>query len=85
MTSNFPSSVELTSSMLRILKLHPQGLSTKEIDQAVVAELGISGEVASIIRSGNRTEIQYRLAWSRTKAKKAGLIERIGTSKWCLK
>jgi restriction endonuclease Mrr len=79
-----PTSVELSTSLLKILDQHPNGLTVREIDQAVIQDLGISSELASQIRSGNRTEIQYRLAWCRTKAKKAKLIDRTGPSSWKL-
>ena len=84
MTSKLPTSVELSASLLKVLGRHPNGLTVREIDQAVIADLGISSELASQIRSGNRTEIQYRLAWCRTKAKKAKLIDRTGPSSWKL-
>jgi restriction endonuclease Mrr len=85
MTIKLPTSNELNASLLRVLRQNPDGLSTRDIDQAVIVDLGISSELASIIRSGNRTEIQYRLAWCRTKAKKANLIVRIENSKWRIK
>jgi hypothetical protein len=85
MTTKLPTSIELTASLLRVLRQNPDGLSTKDIDQAVIVDLGISPDIASIIRSGNRTEIQYRLAWCRTKAKKADQIVRIEDSKWRIK
>lgn len=84
MTSQLPSSVELSASLLKVLAQHPHGLTVREIDQAVIQDLAINSELASQIRSGNRTEIQYRLAWCRTKAKKAKLIDRTGPSSWKL-
>jgi hypothetical protein len=84
MTSKMPSSPELSDSLLKVLAGHPQGLSASQIDIAVVQDIGVTAEIASQIRSGNRTEIQYRLAWCRTKAKKAGLIERSPDGKWKL-
>ena len=84
MTSKMPTSFELNTSLLKILTQHPNGLTVREIDQAVIQDLGISSELANQIRSGNRTEIQYRLAWCRTKAKKAQLIDRTGPSSWTL-
>jgi restriction endonuclease Mrr len=84
MTTKLPSSVELSASLLKVLAQHPNGLTVREIDQAVIQDLGISSELASRIRSGNRTEIQYRMAWCRTKAKKAKLIDRTGPSSWKL-
>ena len=85
MTSKMPTSIELNTSLLKILAQHPNGLTVREIDQAVIQDLGISSELANQIRSGNRTEIQYRLAWCRTKAKKQGLVERISPNTWKLK
>ncbi len=80
-----PTSVELSTSLLKVLAQHPNGLTVHEIDQAVIQDLGISNELASQIRSGNRTEIKYRLAWCRTKAKKQGLLERNSPSTWKIK
>jgi len=79
-----PTSIELNTSLLKILTQHPGGLTVREIDQAVIQDLGISSELANQIRSGNRTEIQYRMAWCRTKAKKAKLIDRTGPGLWKL-
>lgn len=85
MTSKMPTSIELNTSLLKILAQYPSGLTVREIDQAVIQDLGISSELAKQIRSGNRTEIQYRLAWCRTKAKKQGLVERMSPNTWKLK
>jgi hypothetical protein len=84
MTSLLPTSPQLAESLLRVLARNPEGLTVSEIDGAVKQDLGISPELASQIRSGNRTEFQYRMAWCRTKAKKALLIERTGPSTWKL-
>jgi hypothetical protein len=85
MTSNMPTSIELSASLLRILAQHPDGLKVQELDQAVIQDLGVDREVANQIRSGNRTEVKYRLAWCRTKAKQQGLIERKPQNTWKLK
>ena len=84
MTSQLPTSLQLTDSLLKVLARNPEGLTVTEIDSAVKQDLGISSELASLIRSGNRTEFQYRMAWCRTKAKKTMLIERTGPSTWKL-
>ncbi len=85
MTSKMPTSSELSDSLLKVLAQHPNGLTVNDIDQAVIQDLGISLELANQIRSGNRTEIKYRLAWCRTKAKKQGLIERKSPNTWKIK
>ena len=48
-------------------------------------DLEINSELATQIRSGNRTEVKYRLAWCRTKAKQQGLVERKPPNTWKLK
>lgn len=85
MTSQLPTTSQLTNSLLNILSRNPEGLTVREIDSAVILDLGISPDLANQTRIGNRTEFQYRMAWCRTKAKKATLIERIGPSTWKLK
>jgi hypothetical protein len=85
MTSKMPTSVELSASLLKILAQHPNGLTVNEIDQAVIQDLEINSELANQIRSGNRTEVKYRLAWCRTKAKQQGLVERKPPNTWKLK
>jgi len=85
MTSKMPTSVELSASLLKILTQNASGLTVNEIDKAVIQDLEINSELANQIRSGNRTEIKYRLAWCRTKAKQQGLVERTSHNTWKLK
>jgi hypothetical protein len=59
-----------------------QSFTNLEIEKFVVQELGISEADQKIPREKSRTELQYRLAWARTKAKGAGLIVRDGTKSW---
>ena len=79
-----PSSKELGAALLKVLEGKPTGLTTKEIDQAVSAHLNLTLEQIAVIRSGNRTEFAYRLAWERTKAKDKGLIVRSSSRTWKL-
>lgn len=73
--NKFPTSLELESTMIRILRDSSSGpLSSAEIDSAVAIALGISPETLAIIHSGNRSEFAYRMAWVRSKAKKKNLI-----------
>ncbi len=79
-----PTSVELREALLQVLTRAPMGLSTKDIDQAVSTHLNLTTEQLAVIHSGNRTEIAYRLAWERTRAKSKGLIERTSARMWKL-
>ena len=52
-------------TILKVLADFPSGLTTQEIDQAVAKHLNLTDAQLGIIRSGNRTEFAYRLAWER--------------------
>lgn len=83
MTENkLPPASELQATMLEVLRKTPDGLTTKDLDDAVAVKLGLSKEMLSVIRTGNRTEFAYRLAWERTHAKNKGFIQRTGHGTW---
>jgi len=79
-----PTSAELESAVLRALASKGGNSTNSEIYQWVISNLEISKPQLEIMRSGNRTEIEYRLAWARTRASKKGLIYRTGPSSWAL-
>ena len=80
--AKLPSNSELRDALLKVLAGSPGGLSTSEIDKAVAQELNLTESQLGIIRSDNRTEFAYRLAWERTHAKAKGLIVRTSTRTW---
>ena len=84
MTVKFPDSSTLETSVLKAIKANGGLAKTAEIDKFVIEDLKLSSEQLVQIRSGNRTEIQYRLAWVRTKAKSRGLIEKVTNRTWKL-
>ena len=79
-----PKYQELIRPLLMVLKNAGGPLSNAEIESGVVKELGIPASLATSIHSGNRTELQYRLAWARTKAKSAGWIESPKRETWTI-
>jgi hypothetical protein len=81
--ANLPSFKILQGALLLIFKTFPnQSFTNLEIEKFVIQELEISEAAQIIPREKSRTELQYRLAWARTKAKGAGLIVRDGTKSW---
>ncbi len=80
--TQLPTTKQLKEAMLAVLKQFPEGLRTEEIDLKVADQLALTPEQRVVLRSGNRTELSYRLAWERTHAKKAGLIERTSARTW---
>ena len=53
-----------------------------ELDLGVIQEIKLSQELSEVKRSGTRGEIQYRLAWVRTKAKQNELVTREADRTW---
>jgi restriction system protein len=84
MTVLFPDSNTLEASVLKALKANGGTATTEQIDKFVGEDLALTPDQMTQIRSGKRTEIQYRLAWVRTKAKNRGLIEKSGNRMWNL-
>jgi len=84
MNVKFPDTSTLEASVLKAIRANGGTARTEEIDKFVSEDLKLSAEQLAQIRSGNRTEIQYRLAWVRTKAKSRGLIEKTANRTWKL-
>jgi restriction system protein len=84
MNEVWPSSKELTEALLRVLVRLGGAVNVTELDREVIREVTLSPSQLEIKRSGNRSEIQYRLAWVRTKAKQNGLVTREANRVWKL-
>jgi len=77
-----PKYQDLIPPMLDVLANAGKPLSISEIEFGVIGKLNIPPNLSSTIHSGNRTQLQYRLAWARTKAKSSGLIESPARETW---
>ena len=84
MNEKWPTSPELTEALLRVLSQLGGSANVSELDNAVILEIKLSASLLEMKRSGNRGEIQYRLAWVRTKAKQNGLISKEANRFWKL-
>jgi len=82
MTEKWPTSSELTKAFLKVLSSLGGSANVAELDLGVIKEIKLSQELLEIKRSGTRGEIQYRLAWVRTKAKQNGLATREADRTW---
>jgi restriction system protein len=85
MTSTpMPSPDQLNDSILKSLEAHGGQATNDQIRQWTIDNLKLSNAQLEVMRSGNRSEVEYRLAWARTRASKKGLIHRSGPSTWAL-
>ena len=85
--STIPRSVESIPEVLRALEQLGGTATSMKIDELVIKNLGLSKDLVEQRHSegkAGRTEIKYRLAWSRTLAKRAGAISLVGTRTWTL-
>ena len=79
---SWPSSKVLEQKLLEILIEQQSSLTAKQIDEILIPKLDLSNELLLKMRSPNRSEIRYRLAWVRTKARQKGLIEKSVNLGW---
>lgn len=80
--NQFPTIPQLINSLVLAIR-NKNGVATnQEIKDFVITSLSLTPEQVSIVHEGNRTKLDYRLAWARTKAKEQGLIVKDGPGKW---
>lgn len=77
-----PTAKDLLGALLQVLASSSGPIGVAEIELKVSKTLGLSDDQLAIMRSGNRSEFSYRLAWERTHAKNRGLATRTGSSSW---
>lgn len=77
-----PNSAALTNALLEVLREHPSGLNSKDIDRMAAQKLKLTDVDLNMIRSGTRSEFAYRMAWERTHAKAKGLIRKNESKLW---
>lgn len=83
--AELPTQMELMWPVLKALKKLGGSGSIAEIDAQVIDDQGFTEDEQSILHGdGPRTELQYRLAWSRTYLKNPGFIENPGRGLWIL-
>jgi hypothetical protein len=82
MENKWPSTSRMTIVTLEVLIELGEVGHAPEIDQAVQIKLNLSDDLTKLMRSETRSELRYRLAWVRTKAKSSGLIDRQASNSW---
>lgn len=83
---NLPTFDELIVPTLKALKKLGGSGTIEEVNENVYAIARISEDVLKVPHSGNglTSEVDYRLAWSRTYLKKFGLIDNSARGVWAL-
>lgn len=76
-----PKISDLLEPLLRVLS-ESGPMKAPSIESSIVGVLNIPNDLRSTLRSGKRTELNYRLCWARTKAKNLGYVERQASGHW---
>jgi len=58
--------------------------TVKELEDSVARSLGLSAQQLAVPHDKSRTEFQYRFAWTRSYAKKQGLVTSPARNKWAI-
>jgi restriction system protein len=79
---------EMMNPLLRALKELGGSGTIEEIDNKVIELADLSDEQTEVLhkpeKGGGQTEVEYRLAWTRTYLKKYGLIDNSARGVWAL-
>ena len=86
MATKVPTYDSLMNPMLRALQLLGGSGSIEEINNKVVEVAGITDEQLEVSHNekDERSEVEYRLAWTRTYLKEYGLLENSARGVWAL-
>src|SRR3989338_344418 len=79
-----PSYDDLFNPVIKALHELGGSGSVSEIEEKVAELLKLSEEDLSSIHRGNRTELSYRLAWTRNYLKRYGVLENSSRGVWAL-
>ena len=84
--SSIPKFYEMMKPLLCALKQLGGSGTIDEINTKTIEAIGLSDDVLNIkhLANGNQSEVEYRLAWTRTYLKKFGLLENSSRSVWAL-
>ncbi len=81
-SKDLPTARQMIPHFLASLRKIGREATVREVEEAVAMELGLTAGQLAIPHDDSRTEFQYRLAWSRSYAKKEGLAISHRRNRW---
>lgn len=80
-----PAYNEMMEELFQAIKVLGGSGTIRELDEKTIEILGLQPEVLEIMHGDSmRTEVEYRLAWTRTYMKKVGILENSARGVWAL-
>lgn len=84
-SSSIPAYNEMMREVFQAMKDLGGSGTIKEIDEKTIEILGLLPEVQEVMHGDtSKTEVEYRLAWTRTYMKKVGILENSVRGVWAL-
>ena len=84
-TVEVPAYHEMMQELFQAIKELGGSGTIQEIDDKTIEILGLSPEVLTIMHGDtSKSEVEYRLAWTRTYMKKVGILENSARGVWAL-
>lgn len=77
-----PTAKQMIPNLLGALRSCGGAATVRELEMTVARDLQLSPDQLAIPHDKSRTEFQYRLAWSRSYAKKDGLVTSARRNHW---
>ena len=82
--TKLPTARQMIPALTEALESLGGQASVRDLEDAVARRLGLTPDVLSITHDKSRTEFQYRFAWTRSYAKKEGLVTSPARNTWTL-
>ena len=84
-TVEVPAYNDMMCELFQAMKELGGSGTIREIDEKTIEILGLAPEVQEIMHgNSSKTEVEYRLAWTRTYMKKVGILENSARGVWSL-
>lgn len=77
-----PTAKEMIPALVLALKNFGGRATVRQLEQQVATQLNIAANLLAIPHDKSRSEFQYRLGWTRTYAKKQGIVTSSTRNQW---
>lgn len=83
--TNIPAYNDMMQELFQAIKELGGSGTIKEIDDKTIEILGLSPDILAVMHGdSSKSEVEYRLAWTRTYMKKVGILENSTRGVWAL-
>lgn len=83
--TNIPAYNEMMQELFQAIKELGGSGTIQEIDDKTIEILGLSPDILTVMHGdSSKSEVEYRLAWTRTYMKKVGILENSTRGVWAL-